>query len=305
MRTSLIRRSSAAITLTAALLIPVVACGGDDSSVDPATTPPAAVTDTTPTATEAPAVTEPTAQADPAFTLPVVVYLHQGERLSAVRRHVDTMTTSVTEGTFEMWLAGPTPDENAAGYSTTVPPGTRLLSARSESSIVTVDLSSEFASGGGTASVLGRLAELVMTAATSASVFQGVELLIEGEPVSTFSAEGVVIEGLLTVADVEEQLPAILHDRPLAGDEITDGSAVRAWASTADGSVAVQVLDEAGALIHEQTTPVTCGAGCLGVITAWLELGDHTGPATVRIFQVSPDDGGELDLVTVPVTVAG
>lgn len=304
MRTSLIRRSTVAIMLTAAMVMSASACGGDDSSGEPATTPAAPADDTTPTDTEAPATTESADPADSAFALPVVVYFQMDERVAPVRRQVDTMTTSMTEGTFEMWLAGPTPDEVAAGYSTTVPPGTRLLSARSENSIVTVDLSGEFASGGGTAMMLGRLAELVMTAATSAVMFDGVELLIDGEPVSVFSAEGIEIEGLLTIDDVEDQLPAIIQYRVLGGDEVATGTQISGSANTPDGVVSVQVIDATGAVIQEATTSIGCGSECRGPFTTWLDLGDHTGPATLRLFHLS-EDGSEVGLVTIPFTAVG
>lgn len=307
MRTSLIRRSTAVIMLTAAMVISVSACGGDDSSGEPATTPAAPTDDTGPAGTDAPdapdapGTTASTDAADPAFTVPVVVYFQMDERVAPVRRQVDTMTTSTTEGTFEMWLAGPTPDEVAAGYGTTVPPGTRLLSARSENSIVTVDLSGEFASGGGTAMMLGRLAELVMTAATSAVMFDGVELLIDGEPVSVFSGEGIVIDGLLTIDDVEDQLPAIVQYRVLAGDEVATGTQISGSANTPDGAVSLQVIDTAGAVIQEATTSIGCGSECRGSFTTWIDLGDHTGPATLRLFHLS-EDGSELGLVTIPFT---
>ncbi len=70
-----------------------------------------------------------------------------------------------------------------------------------------------------------------------------------------------------------------------------------------EADVSVQVVDGSGAVIQDSFTTATCGSGCRGRFTTWLDVGDHVGPATLRLFQVSADDGSELDVVSVPITV--
>lgn len=304
MTSCLIRRSMAAITVTAALVVSMSACGGDDATSD-STIPPAADTTTAPTdPAPGPDPTEPTGP--PAVdAIPVAVFMHLDEQVAPVRRHLDDLSSGVLGGTLEAWLAGPTPEEITAGYTSTVPAGTRLLASSFTDGVVTVDLSGQFASGGGTASVLGRLAELVMTASTSVMVLDGIELRIDGEPVSLFSSEGIEIDGLLTIDDVDQHLPAILVHSVLAGDEVANGTQVSGLADVFEAVVSLEVVDGSGVVIQSSTTMASCGTGCRGRFTTWLDLGEYSGPAVLRLFEVSARDGAEINQVSIPITVVG
>lgn len=330
MRTTLIRRSAVAIALTATLMLPMSACGGDgdqdtvptppagevtspDEQAPDVTTPDATTPDaTTPDAATPDATTPDSDAADRpdapgADLLPVVAYFQLDERVSPVRRHIDPLAGGMLAETLATWLAGPTADEVAAGYSTTVPAGTQLLGATYENNVVRVDLSAEFATGGGSAMMLGRLAELVMTASTQVVMLDGVELLIDGEVVSVFSSEGIEIDGLLTVEDVAQQLPAIIQSSVLPGDEISDGQQISGWADVPDAVVSVQLVDAGGAAVHESTVTASCGDGCLGRFTTWVDTGGHTGPATLRLFHAGSDgtETATVGVVEVPITVEG
>lgn len=85
--------------------------------------------------------------------------------------------------------AGPA---TAGELSTTVPPGTRLLHATFQGGVLTVDLNSEFESGGGTSSMLGRLNQLFYTLTQPKGV-EAVRLLVEGRPVTVFAGEGLMV----------------------------------------------------------------------------------------------------------------
>ena len=127
-------------------------------------------------------------------------------------------TQAVGGAAMNALLAGPTADETAARAITSgVPVGSRLLGLSIEDGIATVDLSSEFESGGGSASVFIRLGQVVYTL-TQFPTVQSVIFEIEGRPVTVFSSEGIVLDGpvgrerLTTIA-----LPAIFVDRPAYG----------------------------------------------------------------------------------------
>ena len=113
-------------------------------------------------------------------------------------------------------LAGPNGAEQSASISTTIPAGTQLLDLTVKSGVATVDLSREFESGGGSASVLGRLAQVVYTL-TQFPTVKSVVFEVEGQPVTTFSGEGVVLNGPVGRADYNDLLPAIFVDRPAYG----------------------------------------------------------------------------------------
>ncbi len=323
----------------------VVACG-DDTAIEPADTTTTTTTtatsttvapDTTPASTE-PATTEPTTT-EPATTTSApeevvpdrpdpVVWLLLEEVLLPVRGAASVDETSdagepaasIAEA-LRAWLAGPTEQQIADGYATAAPAGTRLLGVEVADRIVTVDLSGEFASGGGSAAMLARLAELVMVVTTATpvpdpptlpdgeewhplgGVGPGVVLRLDGVEVTTFSGEGIELDGPLTVDDASDWLPIIVADSVLAGDEVTDGLAVAGWANVFEAVVSYEVLDDVGGVLDEGFTMATCGTGCRGWFSIPLEVGDHLGPATIVLYEVSSMDGSRVNVVELPVTV--
>ena len=90
-------------------------------------------------------------------------------------------------------LSGPENGEN----DTTIPPETKLLSLTLDKKGVHLNLSSEFTTGGGSASMMGRLAQLLYTA-TSLDPNAKVWLSIDGEPLELLGGEGLMIEQPMT-----------------------------------------------------------------------------------------------------------
>jgi hypothetical protein len=303
--------------LVLALLVAIVpACGGDDGGA-PTTVTPTTVTPTTgapetsapettvppdttlpPETTAAPTTTEPVAE------VPAVVFFAKDEVAAPVRRFVTG--DDVLAATIEAWLAGPTDEERAGGYGTTVPEGTRLLGVSVDTTIegtlVTVDLSGEFASGGGTLSVLMRLAELVTTATVAAEA-DGVVLLLDGELVETFTGEGVMIDAPLTLLDVDGQLPILWVHSVFPGDEVRNPLQLAGGANVFEAVVSVQVLDDQGNSLVDTVVMATCGTGCRGTFDAEIEVEEYLGPAVLRVFEVSPADGSEQHAVEIPITI--
>lgn len=99
-------------------------------------------------------------------------------------------------------IAGPPP---GSGLSTTLPAGTAVRGATLQGGVLTVDLSSEFEHGGGTALMAGRLHQLFYTITQPANV-EAVSLHIEGQAVRLFSGEGLVIDQPW-VRDQQPELP--------------------------------------------------------------------------------------------------
>ena len=104
------------------------------------------------------------------------------------------------------------------------PSGTELLGLSIKDGIATVDLSGEFESGGGSASQIGRLGQVVFTL-TQFSSIDSVAFRVDGRPVTVFGSEGIVLEGPIGRADesdpnmsmFESVLPAIFVDGPAWG----------------------------------------------------------------------------------------
>ena len=105
------------------------------------------------------------------------------------------------EVAFHRLLAGPG-DPN---FTTTIPAGTRLRSVQIKSNGVHVDLSREFTTGGGTASMSGRLGQIIYTATTLQPDAQ-VWISVEGKPLEYLGGGGLEVEGPLTRQRFQKEL---------------------------------------------------------------------------------------------------
>src|SRR5207344_2720721 len=92
--------------------------------------------------------------------------------------------------------------------TTAIPDGTGLLGVTIKNGVATANLSTEFDSGGGTTSLQYRLAQVVYTL-TQFTTIKSVVFQIEGQTVSVFGSEGIVLDGPVGRADYAAQLPAI------------------------------------------------------------------------------------------------
>ncbi|TAE53822.1 MAG: spore germination protein [Nostocales cyanobacterium] len=99
----------------------------------------------------------------------------------------------ILETAFKTLLAGPTEGTN----STTIPQTTKLLSLKVENDQVHVNLSNDFTSGGGSASMVGRVGQIVYTA-TALNPDAKVYIEVDGKPLEVLGGEGVEVQQPLT-----------------------------------------------------------------------------------------------------------
>ena len=199
-------------------------------------------------------------------------------------------------------LAGPTADE-AAGRAITsaVPAGSRLLGLSVENGVATVDLSSEFESGGGSASVFIRLGQAVYTL-TQFPTVRSVLFEIEGRPVSVFSSEGIVLDGSVGRDDSEDLLPAIFVDRPAYGGDLGNPARITGSANVFEAAFLVTLLDTRGATIAQAQAMATCGTGCRGTFDVTLPYAvAKAGWGTLRVWDGSAKDGSPENVREYPV----
>jgi germination protein M len=182
-------------------------------------------------------------------------------------------TRAVATAAMNQLLAGPSAAERAASrpVTTAVPPGTRLLGLSIDAGIATVDLSGEFGSGGGSASTLGRLGQVVYTL-TQFPTVDRVAFRVDGRPVTVFGSEGIVLEGPVGRMDdprfgqtmFENVLPSIFVDRPAWGAALESGTQVTGSANTFEAHFTFALLNAGGRVLDEGPVMATCGSGCRG-----------------------------------------
>lgn len=85
----------------------------------------------------------------------------------------------------------------------TIPPTTKLISTAIKSDGIHVDLSKEFMEGGGSTSMLGRLAQILYTA-TERNTKAKVWITIEGKKLETLGGEGIEVKQPLTRKSFQE-----------------------------------------------------------------------------------------------------
>lgn len=195
-------------------------------------------------------------------------------------------------------LAGPNDTEIAASpaLSTTIPAGTRLLGISITNGVATVNLSREFESGGGSASIFGRLAQVAYTL-TQFSTVDSVLFQLEGTPVTTFSGEGVILDHAVDRADYYDQLPAIFLDRPAWGAAAGNPARIGGLANVFEATFRAQILDGTGTVIADQQVMASCGTGCWGTVLADLPYTvDAAQYGTLRVFDLSARDGSVENL---------
>ena len=243
----------------------------------------------------------------PAGSVPTTVYLfladERGEPgLVPVARTMPD-SAALAPATLEALLAGPTEDEAAAPNHllTAIPTGTRALGLVLDGNVATVDLSGEFGSGGGSESMLGRVAQVVYTL-TALPGIEAVVFRIDGRPVEALGGEGVVLDEPQTRDDYTEQLPEIFVDTPAWGASVTAPVRVTGLTRVFEATFQVQLFDDRGLALAERVVTATCGTGCWGTFDVELEATiDREQAGSLRVFEASAKDGSPVNVRVYPV----
>ena len=285
--------ASAALLL---LVLAATACGGEDAtSVGPSPTE-TETTETSPGTENPPTDTETTpTETAPATPVTFQVWFAKPDlderlngggdpKLFAVQRSAQTV--AVGRAALEELISGPE-GADGEGVSSAVPAGTRLLGLNIEDGLATVDLSSEFESGGGSLSMQMRLAQVVFTL-TQFPTVDRVEFRLDGEPVDVFSGEGIVLDGPVDREDYADLMPAIVVDRPTPGAQISSPVTVSGSANVFEANVTVRILDASGKELKRTFTTATCGSGCRGDFSVAVPFPAQ--PAGSEGFVVVEDD---------------
>jgi spore germination protein GerM len=199
------------------LAVVLAACGtgadvGDAGGVTTSVQPTTAPSTTVPTTTTAPPGGSTTTTIPTSTTLPPqetrfvdVYFVKDGRYATSIARAVPA-TTDVAANAIRALIAGPTAAETDAGLSSAVPSDTLLLGIAIHDGLATIDLSREFEAGGGTFSMTARLGQVVYTLSQFPTIDR-VEFRLDGEPVTVFSSEGLLLEEPVSRTDYLAALP--------------------------------------------------------------------------------------------------
>jgi germination protein M len=209
-------------------------------------------------------------------------------------------TQAVAAAAMAALLAGPTEKEGGA-MSSAVPAGTRVLGLAVRDGVATIDLSSEFESGGGSASAMIRLGQVVYTLSQFPTI-KSVVFQIEGRTVTVFGSEGIVLDGPVARADYLDLLPALFVDRPAFGAAIGNPARITGSAQGVfEATFRATLIDGGGRTIADQQVMAACmcdsGAfeATVGYDVAKAQWG------TLRVWAGSAQDGSPIMVREYPV----
>jgi hypothetical protein len=170
-----------------------------------------------------------------------------------------------------------------------------------EGALARVDLSDEFDDGGGSYSMFSRLAQVVYTL-TRIDGIDEVEFFIEGEPVSTFSSEGIELDGPQDRSDYYDHLPPIFVDSPAWGEPVTSPIAVTGLSNVFEAVSQVMLTDDDGAPLFEDTVMATCGTGCWGEWEVEIPYTiDREQFGALIVWELSAQDGSRINVREYPM----
>ena len=236
--------------------------------------------------------------------LALQVWFARDGGLVAVRRTHEPTQAVATAATNAL-LEGPTDAERSAGFTSAIPSGTRLLGINIQNGVATVDLTSEYQSGGGSTSMQTRLGQVVYTL-TQFPTVQRVRFRLDGNPVNVFSSEGIVLDHPVGRADYADLLPAIVVSEPAQGATVTSPVTVSGTANVFEANVTVEVLDANGKVVGKTFTTASCGTGCRGSfsVAVTYEVAKQQ-PGTIVVHDDDAEGTGTPPhSVRVPVTLS-
>jgi germination protein M len=188
-----------------------------------------------------------------------------------------------------------------ADISSAIPGGTKLLGLTIKNGVATVDLSGEFAKGGGSASSQFRLAQVVYTL-TQFPTVKSVLFKVDGTTVTVFGSEGIVLDGPVGRSRFYAQLPTIFVDRPASGAALGNPGRVAGSAQGLfEATFRITLLDGSGRTVADQQAMAECfcESGAFDVTVPYNVSKAQWG--TLRVWDGSARDGTPENVREYPV----
>jgi hypothetical protein len=263
------------------------ACGNASNEAQPTSTS----SSTTTTVTTAP----------PAHTT-VRAYFLRDEKVGPVARDATGVATAAAA--LDALLVGPTAAERALGLNSTILAGTSRRGLTIHDRIATVDLSRQFESGGGSASMQGRVAQVVFTL-TQFPAVEAVTFKVDGRQLTVLGGEGLVLDRPQRRSDWEAFAPAILVESPLPFADVTSPLRISGTANTFEATFQIKLTDAKGRTVYDHYAMATSGTGTRGTFDVSVSFNaSHTGAGSLLVYESSAEDGRPIHVVGFPVTLS-
>ncbi|MBN2114024.1 MAG: GerMN domain-containing protein [Acidimicrobiia bacterium] len=213
-------------------------------------------------------------------------------------------TQAVARAAVNALIAGPTAEEKASvpALSSAVPADTILLGINIADGLATVDLSREFEAAGGTFAMAARLAQVVFTLTQFPTVAE-VQFHLDGEPVTVFSSEGIIMDHPVDRADYEDLTPAIFIDDPAYGAPVGGDIRVEGVAAVFEAQFNWVLANWDGLVVAEGFAMTDNGAGWgsfVFTIDVPYEV-DAAQSASLIVFDYSAQDGTQENVREHPI----
>jgi germination protein M len=226
-----------------------------------------------------------------------------GPFLIAVHREIPS-TPRIALATLRELFDGPSAAdlELIEGISTAVPTSALVLDVAIVDGVATVDLSREFESGGGSLSMFARLAQVVYTLSQWPTVDE-VAFELDGQPVTVFSGEGIVLDGPVARDDYVDLLPRVFVDAPAAGAELRSGDRVTGVAAVFEATFEYRLTDAGGAVLAEGFESTDNGTGW-GVFDWAVTFDvDERQQGSLTVWEESARDGSDQAVRSTPLVL--
>ena len=205
------------------------------------------------------------------------------------------------EEAIESLLRGITFTDAGQGLSTSIPAGTRFLGVDVSGGVATVDLSREFESGGGSLSMITRVAQVVFTV-TRVGGIDAVSFAIEGQPLFVLGGEGLLLDEPQTRSGYLDLIPELWIDAPAWGTPLALPVTATGVARSTEGEFDWALIDPNGLIFAEGTAD--CGVTDYAPFEFTIPAGAGPGPAALLVFEPAAD-GNQLHAIEYPMEMAG
>lgn len=232
------------------------------------------------------------------------VYFVRGEKVGVGGREIPKTadTAGAALSAMRALVAGPSDDEKAFGLTSAIPEGVSVNGVTLDGDTATVDLSADFASGGGSLSTLLRVTQVVCTL----TQFNGIERVafqFDGEPVEAIGGEGVIVDPPVGRVDFEGQLPAILVESPYPGQTVQVPLTVSGSSNVFEATHQLTLTSPDGEELANVVVTATSGSGERGTWSESVQFAPPStnGLGTLTVYESSAKDGSPINVVEIPV----